>query len=116
MSKLEDRILINKVVDNSKLIDADKIVYNSVYFRFWSVPAKGLPKEVENYEFILRTINFHKGLTENDIPESGVTEFGYGAQFCFAFTPIPKIYFRPFSWHKQKYDNWREITATELLA
>ena len=115
MSKLEDRILINKVVHNSKLIDADKIVYNSVYFRYWCVPVKGLPKEIGSYEFILRTINFHKNLTENDIPESGVTEFGYGAQFCFTLTPTPKIYFRPFRWSNQKYSNWREITATELL-
>ena len=115
MSKLEDRILINKVVDNSKLIDADKIVYNSVYFRYWGVPVKGIPKEVENYEFILRTINFDRNLNEDSIPENGVTKFGYGAQFCFAFTSIPKIYFRSFRWNEQKYGNWQEITATELL-
>lgn len=116
LSKLEDRILINKVVYHSKLIDADNIVYSSLYFRFWAVPAKGIPKEIGDYEFILYTISFDRNLTENSIPESGATEFGYGAQFCFTLTETPKIYFRPFRWNKQKYDNWREITATELLA
>ena len=117
LKDLPNRILLKKIVNDSlykKTINANEIVYNSLYFRYYNQPASNYPEKIGNGEFMLLTINFSNNLTEDNKPIEGDPEhkIGYGVQFALD-VQYAVIYFRSFIWHLQKYDKWRIINTSE---
>lgn len=115
---MPNRILLKNIfnkTDGIKQINVDEIVYNSIYFRYYNQPIIGAPEEIGGNEFILLTINFNSGLTEEHKPIEGDPEhkIEHGFQFLAA-SNISKIYFRQFIWHEQKYEKWKVINSSNL--
>lgn len=94
-----------------KNININKIVYNSIYFMYWNNNSIGVPSDMDNIrEFVLLTINFGKGNTENTTPGENpdTKNAGYGFQFFISLDA--KIYFRVFDWATQKYLKWHQLS------
>ena len=116
LKDLPNRILLKNIFNNTiltKQINADEIVYNSIYFRYYNQPIIGAPEEIGGSEFILLTINFNSNLTEEHKPIEGEHKIEHGFQFL-AVSNISKIYFRQFIWSAQKYEKWKVINSSNL--
>lgn len=114
---MNNRVLLKKIINlpgNNYEINADNIVYNSMYFRYYNQPVKGLPLEISKSEFTLITVNFKFELTEKDVPieNDPLHSVGVGYQLCFCLNG--QIYYRTFSVHNQKYLQWKKITSVVI--
>lgn len=111
MKEISKRILVQNIINDtsySECLDADKIMYNSIYFRYYQRPIKNFPEEVGNTELILYTINFKLDTNENSKPSLEL-KIGYGCQFCISMINQGLIFFRIFHYGQQKYLSWRKI-------
>ena len=99
---------------SAEVIDANNIVYNSLYFRFYNQNILNFPNNIGSSEAVLYTLNFNRYLDSSTRPpeDSSKKRIDYGFQICIVMNTRDSIYFRSFEWSTQRYGRWRKITMT----